>query len=66
MCKKHEGSHFEQWCKHRIKVKSENNKVKLLHDLNLQNDKVIRAQRLDFVLLDKLKVKSARFLPWIY
>ena len=66
MCKKHEGSHFEQRCNHQIKVKSENNKVKLLHDLNLQNYKVIRARRLDFVLLDKLKVKSARFLPWIY
>jgi len=53
LCKKHDLPHSEKWYDHRAEAVTENEKVKVLWDFNIQTDKLIEARRPDIVLVNK-------------
>lgn len=61
LCKKHDLSHSEKWYDHRAEAVTENEKVKLLWDFNIQTDKVIEARRPDIVMINK-KTKECQII----
>ena len=61
LCKKHDLPHSEKWYDHRAEAVTENEKVKVLWDFNIQTDKLIEARRPDIVLVNK-EMKECRFI----
>ena len=52
-CKKNELEHTKKWYEHIPEGAAENEKVKVLWDINVQCDNVIEARRPDIILIDK-------------
>ena len=53
LCKKHGLDHQEKWYDHIPEGAVENDKVKLLWDMNIRCDNMIKARRPDIVVIDK-------------
>ena len=53
LCKRHDLEHHEKWYDHIPEGAIENDKIKLLWDINIQCDNVIEARRPDIVVIDK-------------
>ena len=51
--KRHDLEHHEKWYDHIAEGVIENDKIKLLWDINIQCDNVIEARRPDIVVIDK-------------
>jgi len=57
LCKKFEIDVHKTWYRHEPQPVLENDKVKILWDVNIYTDRVIQARRPDLVVVDKMKKK---------
>lgn len=53
MCKKYDLEHLVKWNDYIPEGTIDNDKIKLLWDINIQCDNMIEAKRLDTVVIDK-------------
>ena len=53
LCKRHDLEHHEKWHDHIPEGAIENDKIKLLWDINVQCDNVIEARRPEIVVMNK-------------
>ena len=58
LCKKNGLEYTEKWYEHVPEGAVENEKVKVLWDINVQCDSVIEARRSDIILIDKKERKG--------
>ena len=67
LCKKHQLSCSNKWYEHQPEGVIENDQAKILWDYGIRTDRVIRANRPDVTLIDKVKKKVSLIdvaIPW--
>ena len=58
ICKRNGLEHSEKWCEHAPEGAVQNEKIKVLWDINIQCEKLIEARRPDLIVIDKKEQKG--------
>ena len=58
ICKKNRLEHSEKWYEHVLEGAVENEEIKVLWDIHIYFDNLIKARRLDVVVIDKKEQKG--------